>query len=182
MRRPAVGILVVLTALVPWITWGEGESQKVGTAVIESMDLEIELVMEPVAQMVMLGGKPTEMAMGQGGHGGGHGGHATAEPQMTHHLELLVSDVNTRQFVPYLPITATVRGGGGSLTVKLHPMLGMEGLHYGANIALGVKDRYEIELRIDPPEVMVYQEVLNLLKEKGKHLKPAHASFSWDHR
>lgn len=182
MRKPAVSMAVILTALLPWTAWGGEGSQRVGTALIESMDLEIEMVMEPVAKMVMLGGKPAGTAMHQGGQGGGHGGPAMAGPRMTHHLELLVSDVNTRQFVPYLPVTATVRGDGGAFAVKLHPMLGMGGLHYGANISLPAKGRYEISFRIDPPEVMAYQEVLDLLKEKGKYLKPAHASFSWEFR
>ena len=48
-----------------------------------------------------------------------------------------VSDAGTGEAVPYLPVTASVQAQGApTKRVKLVPMLGGNGFHYGADVAL----------------------------------------------
>lgn len=68
----------------------------------------------------------------QGGHQH-HGGAAAKSP----HLAVFVRDLMLGEPVPYLPVTATIHAeGAGPRTVRLHPMLGGEGFHYGADVTV----------------------------------------------
>jgi hypothetical protein len=79
----------------------------------------------------------------QAGHGGahaGHGGHAHHAPKATGaagHLMAFVVDAATGEPVPYLPVSAGVHvQGSPARVVKLAPMMGRSGFHYGADATL----------------------------------------------
>src|SRR5262245_30825687 len=64
------------------------------------------------------------------GHAG-HAGHGGAAPA-SGHLMVFVADRTTGEPVPYLPVSATIRAAGKpARTVKLSPMVGGQGFHYG---------------------------------------------------
>ncbi|MCL6640015.1 MAG: c-type cytochrome [Candidatus Rokubacteria bacterium] len=98
------------------------------------------------------------------GHGaGGHGspGHGAAAPghgkpaAPAGHLMAFISDADTDEPVPYLSVTARLQGAGGTgLTVKLEPMLGADGFHYGADVT-PPRDLRRITLVIGTPSVKV---------------------------
>jgi mono/diheme cytochrome c family protein len=68
-----------------------------------------------------------------GHEGQGHGGAASASGR----LMVFVADRTTGEPVPYLPVSATIRAAGKpARTVKLSPMVGGQGFHYGVNVAL----------------------------------------------
>src|SRR5262245_62728998 len=84
----------------------------------------------------------------QGGHEG-HAGHgaATAGPG---HLMVFIADRATGEPVPYLPVSATVSAPGKpARRVTLAPMVGGQGFHYGANVALA-DGAHTITLTIGP--------------------------------
>jgi mono/diheme cytochrome c family protein len=71
------------------------------------------------------------------------------------HLMAFITDVETDEPVPYLPVTAVLHGAGGAgPAVRLEPMLGSAGFHYGADVALP-RDLRRITLAINPPTVKV---------------------------
>ena len=50
---------------------------------------------------------------------------------------VFVSDRATGEPVPYLPVSATIRAAGKpARTVKLSPMIGGQGFHYGVNVTV----------------------------------------------
>ena len=68
-------------------------------------------------------------------HAHHHGGGTPAK--RTGHLMVLVSDAETGEAVPYLPISALITAGKAApRTVRLVPMLDAAGLHYGADVTL----------------------------------------------
>lgn len=82
-------------------------------------------------------------------------GHAHGEPAGRGHLMAFITDADTDEPVPYLPVTATLHGAAGvGATVRLEPMLGAEGFHYGADLTLP-RDLRRITLAINPPTVKV---------------------------
>lgn len=74
------------------------------------------------------------------GHGGGAAGghsHGGAQAARAGHLMVFVADATTGEAVPYLPVSAVVAAGSAApRTVRLVPMLGDTGFHYGADVAL----------------------------------------------
>ena len=75
-----------------------------------------------------------------GGHGaaGGHAhDHGAPAAKGAGHLMVFVTDVATGESVPYLPVTAVIAAGKAApRTVRLAPMLGTDGFHYGADVTL----------------------------------------------
>lgn len=72
-------------------------------------------------------------AAAQPGHD--HGGGTPAK--RTGHLMVMVSDTETGEAVPYLPISAVITAGKTApRTVRLVPMLDAAGFHYGADVTL----------------------------------------------
>ena len=70
-------------------------------------------------------------------HGGTHAHHAPGGAEKSGHLMAFVSDVTTGDAVPYLPVSASVQIQGAPVkTVKLNPMTGGSGFHYGGDVAL----------------------------------------------
>jgi mono/diheme cytochrome c family protein len=86
--------------------------------------------------------------------GGGHGHGAPATPHRRY-LMAFITDAETDEPVPYLPVSATLHGTtGAGPTVKLEPKLGTAGFHYGADVT-PPRELRRITLTIDPPTVKV---------------------------
>jgi mono/diheme cytochrome c family protein len=112
---------------------------------------------------------------GHSGHGAdaGHGGHAGhgAASAGPGHLMIFVSDRTTGEPVPYLPVTATIRAAGKPpRAVKLSPMVGGQGFHYGANVALP-EGAHTITLTLGPPTMQV------MASARGRFAKPVTIVF-----
>jgi uncharacterized protein involved in high-affinity Fe2+ transport len=60
-----------------------------------------------------------------------------AQAPAQNHLMAFITDANTGAPVPYLPVTATIATTKRSpRKVKLEPMMGGQGFHYGAAVTL----------------------------------------------
>lgn len=75
---------------------------------------------------------------GPGGGGQGHDHrHGSGASAPAAHLMVFVSDATLGEPVPYLPVTATIHAGRvAPRVVRLSPMLGGKGFHYGADVTL----------------------------------------------
>ena len=107
------------------------------------------------------------------GGGDGHGDHAGhgAASAAPGHLMVFVSDRATGEPVPYLPMTATIRASGKpARAVKLSPMVGGQGFHYGANVTLP-EGAHTITLTIGPATMQV------MASAKGRFAKPVTVVF-----
>jgi len=107
------------------------------------------------------------------GGGDGHGDHAGhgAPSAAPGHLMVFVSDRATGEPVPYLPMTATIRASGKpARAVKLSPMVGGQGFHYGANVTLP-EGAHTITLTIGPATMQV------MASAKGRFAKPVTVVF-----
>jgi len=107
------------------------------------------------------------------GGGDGHGDHAGhgAPSAAPGHLMVFVSDRATGEPVPYLPVTATIRASGKpARAVKLSPMVGGQGFHYGANVTLP-EGAHTITLTIGPATMQV------MASAKGRFAKPVTVVF-----
>ena len=103
--------------------------------------------------------------------GDGHGGHG-ARPARGH-LMAFVSDRETREAVPYLPVTATIQiAGKPARIVKLAPMVGDQGFHYGASVTLP-DGAQTITLSIGRTTMQVMESA------KGRFVKPVTVVFDW---
>src|SRR6266508_542686 len=105
----------------------------------------------------------------QGGDGD-HAGHG-APSAAPGHLMVFVSDRATGEPVPYLPVRATIRAAGKpARAVKLSPMVGGQGFHYGANVTLPA-GAHTITLTIGPATMQV------MASAKGRFAKPVTVVF-----
>jgi sulfur-oxidizing protein SoxX len=108
-----------------------------------------------------------------GGHGHAHeqGGGGASAPAA--HLMVFVSDTTLGEPVPYLPVTATIHAGGAApRVVRLSPMLGAKGFHYGADVTLPAATR-KITVAIGKP-------ALRLMPAAGaRFARGAEVSFEW---
>lgn len=108
------------------------------------------------------------MSAAAGGHGA-HAGHMAAS-----HLMVFVTDTTNGEPVPYLPITATVHAPNTqSRTLKLTPMVGAKGFHYGADVTLP-KETSRIVLAIAPTTMRVMPSAA------GRLSKRVSATFAWE--
>jgi mono/diheme cytochrome c family protein len=98
----------------------------------------------------------TTVEGGHGGHGGdgGHAGHEAddgktvgeyrvrldftepAQEGRPGYLMVTIADAASDHPVPYLPVRARIGSGAGARTVTLAPVLGAQGLHYGASVRI----------------------------------------------
>jgi mono/diheme cytochrome c family protein len=82
------------------------------------------------------------------GHDHQHGGGASAPGA---HLMVFVSDTTLGEPLSYLPVTATIHAAGvPPRVVRLSPMLGGQGFHYGADVTLPAATR-KITVAIGKP-------------------------------
>ena len=92
----------------------------------------------PMSMEKTAGDYIVRLEFGGGGHGG-HGDHGahSAPAGAVGHLMVFVKDRVTGEPVPYLPLTASIRAAGKpAQTVKLSPMVGGQGFHYGVNVTV----------------------------------------------
>lgn len=115
---------------------------------------------------------------GHHGQGAGHGqaGHGAAAPPATSamgHLMTYVTERETGEAVPYLPVTATFQEPGRARrTITLRPMVGDAGFHYGADVTLPERAK-KLTLVIGPTTLRV------LPSAKRRFTKPVTAVFDW---
>lgn len=106
-------------------------------------------------------------------YGGHSGGAAKAKAKAPHHLMALITDVKTGEPVPYLPVTATIATTTQPAhTVKLMPMVGGQGFHYGVDVTLPPKPA-KVTLAIGATTMRV------LPSAAGRFAKPQQVSLGW---
>jgi mono/diheme cytochrome c family protein len=117
-------------------------------------------------------------ASGHGAHGahGGHGGHAHHAPKAggtSGHLMAFVVDASSGEPVPYLPVSAGVHvRGAPARVVKLAPMLGQSGFHYGADATLP-SGTQRIVLTIGATTMRV------MGADRARYARPQTVAFDW---
>src|SRR5262249_40862968 len=100
-----------------------------------------------------------------------HAGHAMSAPAPGH-LMVFVADRANGEPVPYLPVSATITAPGKpARRVSLAPMVGGQGFHYGANVALP-DGAHTITLNIGPVAVQT------MTSTKGRFAKPVTVVFA----
>lgn len=104
----------------------------------------------------------------------GHGGHMEHQrAPAAGHLMAFITDRESGESVPYLPVTATVQASGAARrTITLRPMLGDDGLHYGADVVLP-KQTTKLTVAVGRTTARVSAT------GKGRFSKPATAVFDW---
>jgi hypothetical protein len=108
---------------------------------------------------------------GQGGHQH-DGGRAASAPAA--HLMVFVTDTTLGEPVPYLPITATIHADKAApRMLRLTPMLGGQGFHYGADVTLPQATK-KITLVIGKPTVRLMPAAA------GRLGRGAQVSFEWE--
>lgn len=113
--------------------------------------------------------------IGHDHRGHGHSKHAKAgtPAKPVSHLVILIDDAQTGQPVPYLPVSATITATKTPpLQVKLLPMLGDMGLHYGADVTLPSSPA-TISLSIGIPTIRVMPSAA------GRFSTAQQMSFDW---
>jgi mono/diheme cytochrome c family protein len=106
------------------------------------------------------------------GHGGPMGGTPSAHAHP--HLMAFITDVKTGEAVPYLPVTATIHAATKpARTVKLAPVLGEEGFHYGADLPLSAKTT-KVSLAIGATTMKVIPSA------NRDYSKPQAVTFTWE--
>jgi len=106
---------------------------------------------------------------GQAGHS--HGG---AAAKSTGHLMVFVTDVESGEPVPYLPVSAAIRSvETAPRTVRLRPMIGGSGFHYGADVTLP-DDTVKVTLTLGAPALKTMGPAA------GRFSKPVTLSFDWE--
>ena len=165
---------------------GPGYSSPDGTSIMPSYadSLSVTQLVDLVAFLKGLtggghehGAAPVEKTAGDytirlayRGGDGDHAGHGTPSAAPGH-LMVFVSDRATGEPVPYLPVRATIRASGKpARAVKLSPMVGGQGFHYGANVTLP-EGAHTITLTIDPATMQV------MASAKGRFAKPVTVVF-----
>jgi uncharacterized protein involved in high-affinity Fe2+ transport len=111
------------------------------------------------------------------GGGGGHEHHqhggAAAKPAAGH-LMVFVSDASLGEPLPYVPVTATIHADKTApRVVRLSPMLGGKGFHYGADVTLPAATR-KITVAIGKPTVQLMPAAAS------RFGRGAEVSFEWE--
>jgi hypothetical protein len=111
-----------------------------------------------------------------GGHDHGHaapGGTGAAAAKPTGHLMVFVADATTGEPVPYLPVTAVIAAGKAApRTLRLVPMIGGTGFHYGAGVTLPAGTT-KVTLNLGAAALMTMGGAA------GRYSKPVTVSFDW---
>lgn len=104
---------------------------------------------------------------------GGHGAHG-APGGAGGHLLVFVADRESGEPVPYLPVTATLRGDGMKpRLLKLQPMVGGQGFHYGVDVAVP-DETAKVVVTIGRTTIPVMPSA------KGRFVKPVTVEFEWE--
>src|SRR3989442_9821169 len=109
-----------------------------------------------------------------GGNRGGHQGGARGRaPAAGGHLMAFVMDREPDEPVPYLPVTATIHAAGAApRTLRLAPVVGDRGFHYGARLALPERTQ-KITLAVGATTIQAVEAA------RGRVKKPGTALFRW---
>lgn len=111
-----------------------------------------------------------------GHHGAHHGSGQGTAPAAGGRLMAFVMDRETDEPVPYLPVTATVQAAGAApRTLRLTPVVGDRGFHYGVRLALPERTQ-KITLAVGATTMQVVESA----RERFK--KPVTAVFEWTSR
>ena len=113
-------------------------------------------------------------------HGAAHGGHAhhgehrSGAPAATGgHLMAFIADATSGDAIPYLPVSAAIQvQGAPTRTVKLVPMLGRDGFHYGADASLPLRTS-KVVLSIRSPALHV------MGPERSRFARTHTVAFDW---
>lgn len=98
---------------------------------------------------------------------------ASARPDASGHLMAFVSDATSGEAVPYLPVSAGIQAQGApARMVKLLPMMGNDGFHYGADATLPPGTR-KVVLTIGATTMHV------MGAERGRFARTHTVSFDW---
>jgi uncharacterized protein involved in high-affinity Fe2+ transport len=123
----------------------------------------------------VVGDYRVRLAYAAPGAGGGHDHHqhggGGAAPAA--HLMVFVSDAVGGEPVPYLPVTATILADKAApRVVRLSPMLGGKGFHYGADVTLPAATK-KITIGIGKPALRLMPTAA------GRFARGAEVSFEW---
>jgi mono/diheme cytochrome c family protein len=134
----------------------------------------VRLAFEPVGSASHAAGHGTSSGATQGHHH--HHAPAPAGDKAAAragHLMVFVTDLVTGEAVPYLPVSAALHAEGAQPhTVRLAPMLGARGFHYGADVKLPAGTR-RIVLSIAAPQ-------MRLMSGADRAMTRAHTvAFDW---
>jgi uncharacterized protein involved in high-affinity Fe2+ transport len=106
-------------------------------------------------------------------HGGYSGGTAKAKAKAQNHLMAFITDVKTGEPVPYLPVTVTIATTTQpARTVKLMPMMGGKGFHYGVDVTFPPKAA-KVTLAIGATTMRVMPSAA------GRFANPQKVRFDW---
>jgi uncharacterized protein involved in high-affinity Fe2+ transport len=87
---------------------------------------------------------------------------------------VFVTDAVSGQAVPYVPVTAAIRSvETAARTVRLSPMLGAAGFHYGADVTLP-DDTVKVTLTLGAAVLKTMGAAA------GRFSKPVTVSFDWE--
>src|SRR2546428_164899 len=87
---------------------------------------------------------------------------------------VILADATTGEPVPYLPVTAVIRAEErAARTVRLRPMIGGSGFHYGADVMLP-DDATKITLTLGAAAVKTVGAAA------GRFARPITLSFDWE--
>jgi periplasmic iron binding protein len=88
------------------------------------------------------------------------------------------------EFVPYLEIEYTIAPAGGGTPIqsgKLMPMIAVDGLHYGASVAMPKSGRYRLTYAIKPPSAGGLGRHSDPATGVAPWWPPFEATFDWDY-
>jgi hypothetical protein len=107
-------------------------------------------------------------------HARGHGGHGhhLGAAGAAGHLMAFVTDAATGESVPYLPVNVAIAGGKEPRTVRLVPMMGDVGFHYGADVTIP-KGVTKLTLTVGTAGLKTMGSAA------GRYGKPVTVSFDW---
>jgi mono/diheme cytochrome c family protein len=89
------------------------------------------------------------------------------------HLMAFITDGKSGEPVPYLPVSATIATAQRApRKVKLRPMMGDQGFHYGADVILPSRPA-KVSLSVGPTTMRVMSSAA------GRFVKPHQVSFDW---
>jgi hypothetical protein len=104
-------------------------------------------------------------------HGHAHQSGGAAPP--AGHLMAFVTDTATGEPVPYLPVSVVITAGKAApRTVRLVPMVGGDGFHYGADVTIS-KDTTKLTLNVGAAGLKTTGTAA------GRFGKPVTVSFDW---
>ena len=138
----------------------------------------VRLVFKPAASAVGAHhhGEAKQSTTGGHDHGAAHGGHAhhgAPAAGAAGHLIAFIEDAVTGDAVPYLPVSAGIHARGApARTLKLTPMLGGDGFHYGADTTLPLGTR-RVVLTIGATTLHV------MGPDRGRFTRSHTVAFEW---